>query len=216
MLCSREGASSLSEGQRGGFRPRGVVSCSAPLGLRRERKKKPRCFTVAVTQGETNGVIAGSEDPTSQSLAPLPGTWMLIPCLETAEGEYFRGGCRQVEKGPAQGRLHSAAPGGGESPAGRCHRWGPWRVTGSLEAQEVEKRKERPGCGRTAPWIPALPPPAASLVRHRDGETRDWGLGGLRPSRHCTTEIHLLVKRKENKETRFLQRCYKKPLKKPS
>lgn len=47
-------------------------------------------------------------------------------------------------------------------------------------------------------------------------ETRGRGLGALRRSRHCTTEIHLLVKRKENKETRFLQRCYKKPLKKPS
>ena len=86
---------------------------------------------------------------------------------------------------------------------------------GSPEAQEVEKRKERPGRGRTSHLTPAPPAPLPPQPPYLawDGDTQDWG--GLGSPRHRTTEIHLLVKRKENKETRFLQRCYKKPLKKP-
>ena len=49
-------------------------------------------------------------------------------------------------------------PGGSESPA-RGVTDGDPGAAGSPEAQEVEKRKERPGRGQTAPWTPALPPP---------------------------------------------------------
>lgn len=81
-----------------------------------------------------------------------------------------------MENRGAQGRLRSA---GGE--AARAQPGG--GTDGEPGAQWFSRgtggREEEGAVWTQAPSIPALPPPAASLVGRWDGETRGRGVGGV-------------------------------------
>ena len=172
----------------GGFQRRGG-SCSCTIQFKeRKEDKSPTIHRWAVTGGGQH-LRVSRRAPSRVRRTPRPASAR----PERLRDRRSRAGTRGAQAarslfGPRDGA--AGCPDGG-GPGGR-------EEAGGLEA----------GGGRAGPS-------GSSSPRAGRMESRAWGLRGpgAAPSHR---EIRLLVKRKESKETRFLQRCYKKPLKKPS